>query len=115
MKRYQLTIGIFLILISILLSFDISMAGNLSDDAEKHHWDTYVHIGASVGIYALTYELLPDDMNIWAKRGISFLTPIAVGLAKETFIDDNFSWKDVGEWTGGSALAASFTIIKGEF
>lgn len=112
MRKLAIVLGLMAIVLLFVVPVEAGWWQDANTDANECGYDTYIHLGLGAAGSALTYHLLPDDWSPWAKRGVAFLVPPLIALVKET-TDQNFYWKDVGEYAAGSAAAVF--IISFEF
>lgn len=86
----------------------LSFAGNEEDEDKWTGTDKAKHVAVSCGIsiFAYNYYKKNTDFSDSKAKTTAFLTALAIGAVKE-FIDDEFSWKDMG----ANALGAGVGVV----
>ena len=83
-------------------------------DSDDDHWDgedKALHLTVSFALDTIAYNFLKENTHLTdseAKK-LAFIATLAAGVAKE-FIDDRFSWKDIGADVLGASIGAAVSI-----
>jgi uncharacterized protein YfiM (DUF2279 family) len=82
-----------------------------SDSEDKDEWiagDKALHVGVSFVLDTAFYNFYKKNTDLTDKEAkiAAFLSALSIGFAKE-FIDDKFSWKDIGADTIGAGIGAA--------
>ena len=109
-KMYKACIVAFLI-ISLNLSFLPYTIAYSSDDDEWTGEDKALHLTVSCAIDIFVYNFLKKntDYTDGEAKITAFFTTLFAGFTKE-FIDDRFSWKDIGADALGAGIGSAISI-----
>ena len=100
---------VFCLLIAGLAIIPLTWAASADD--EWTGTDKVKHFAVSFALSTLAYNFYLKNTE-WSEnssKAAAFVSTMAVGVAKE-FIDDEFSWKDLGADAAGAGLGVAVSI-----
>ena len=101
------------LIIILIFIFSFSSVA-FSYERDKDEWggsDKPLHVGASFLLETAGYNFYRKNTELGdseAKLG-AFLSTLIIGFAKE-FIDDKFSWKDIGADVVGAGIGVGLSL-----